>query len=428
MGWIGKIRSTPRVRETSFLQRRLCIMAGIAAGALALAPGGAAQAQDKPAAQAKPADQGEILIGNVNAYSGPAAVYAVLGKIPAAYFRMINEQGGINGRQIRFISYDDAYSPPKTVEQTRKLVESDKVAVMYGSLGAPTSSATLKYLNSQKIPHVFIASGATKFGDQKAWPWTMGFMPSYQTEGRAFAANILATKPDAKIAVLYQNDDFGRDFLKGLKDGLGDKTKMIVAEASYESTDPTIDSQIVKLKASGADVFINMTTPKFAAQAIRKNAELGWKPVHYVGSNANSIAAVLGPAGLDNAKDIISSAYLKDANDPEWKDDPGFKKWNAFYDKYLPDADRKDALTVYGYVSAQAMEQALRQAGNDLSPANIMKQAANLKNFKPDLALPGISVNTSPDDHFPIEQLQLIRFDGKQYVRFGPVIDSSTKN
>lgn len=386
--------------------------------AAALAPGAAAQAGGA-------ADKGEIRIGNVNAYSGPAAVYAVLGKVPAAYFRMINDQGGINGRKISFISYDDAYSPPKTVEQTRKLVESDQVAVMYGSLGAPTSSATQKYLHSRKIPHVFIASGATKFGDHAAWPLSMGFQPSYQTEGKAFAANILATKPDAKIAVLYQNDDFGRDVLKGFKDGLGDKGKMIVAEASYESTDPTIDSQIVSLKASGADTFMNMTTPKYAAQAIRKLAELGWKPTHYLGSNANSIAAVLGPAGLNNARDIISSAYLKDLDDPAWKDDPGFKRWNAFYDKYLPEADRKDALTVYAYVVAQAMEQALRQAGDDLSPANIMKQAANLQHFSPDLLLPGIEINTAPDDHYPIQQLQLIRFDGQRYERFGEVIDSS---
>ncbi len=412
----GRIHAMPRAARTGMAAG---VMVGVVAGALALATG--AQAQDKPAGK------DEIRIGNVNAYSGPAAVYAVLGKVPAAYFRMMNEQGGIGGRQIRFITYDDAYSPPKTVEQTRKLVENDQVAVMYGSLGAPTSSATLKYLNGHKIPHIFIASGATKFGDQAAWPWTMGFQPSYQTEGKAFAANILQTKPDAKIAVLYQNDDFGRDVLKGFKDGLGDRAKMIVAEASYESTDPTIDSQIVRLKASGADVFMNMTTPKFAAQAIRKIAELGWKPTHYLGSNANSIAAVLGPAGLDNAKDIISSAYLKDANDPEWKDDPAFKKWNAFYDKYLPDADRKDALTVYAYVAAQTMEQVLRQAGDDVTPANIMKQAANLKHFRSDLLLPGIEINTAPDDHYPIEQLQLIRFDGKQYVRFGPVIDSSKK-
>lgn len=403
---------------------------GVAALALLLSMP-LALAQQAPQGQEKPKDKAaakaDIRIGNVNAYSGPAAVYAVLGKVPAAYFRMINEQGGVNGRKISFITYDDAYSPPKTVEQTRKLVESDQVAVMYASLGAPTSSATLKYLNGHKIPHIFIASGATKFGDAKAWPWTMGFQPSYQTEGKAFAANILATKPDAKIAVLYQNDDFGRDVLKGFKDGLGDKANMIVAEASYESTDPTIDSQIVKLRASGADVFMNMTTPKFAAQAIRKNAELGWKPTHYLGSNANSMAAVLGPAGPANARGIISSAYMKDADDPTWKDDPAFKKWREFYAKYLPEADLKDALTVYGYVSAQAMEQVLRQAGDDMSPANIMKQAESIKNFRSDLMLPGITINTSPDDHFPIEQLQLIRFNGERYERFGPVIDSSTK-
>ncbi|MFC0283283.1 ABC transporter substrate-binding protein [Camelimonas abortus] len=400
--------------------RRAAVL-GLAAGAMA-----PALPQFARARQGRDAPD-EILIGNVNAYSGPAAVYAVLGKAAEAYFRMVNDRGGVNGRKVRVLSYDDAYSPPKTVEQTRKLVEQDGVLLMYGSLGAPTSTATLRYLDGRKTPHLFIASGATKFGDHRTWPWAMGLQPSYQTEGRAFAAHLKATKPDAKIGILYQNDDFGRDVRQGFRDGLGERVDMIVAEAPYESTDPTVDSQIVKLRASGADTFMNMTTPKFAAQAIRKVAELGWKPTHYLGSNANSIAAVIGPAGKENAVGIISSAYIKDPNDPEWASDPAFAEWRAFYGKYLPEADLKDPLTVYAYVSAQTLEQVLRQCGDDFSRENIMRQAASLRDFRPGLLLPGIVINTAPDDHYPIEQLQLIRFNGESYERFGPVIDSALR-
>jgi ABC-type branched-subunit amino acid transport system substrate-binding protein len=366
----------------------------------------------------------EIKIGNICAYSGPAGIYAILGKLADAYFRMINDQGGINGRKIKFISYDDAYSPPKTVEQARKLVEGDEVDLIFFPLGAPTNSAIMKYMNIKKVPQLFIASGATKFGDPKNFPWTMGFMPRYQGEGRAFAKNILATQPDAKIGILYQNDDFGRDVLKGFKDQLGEKASMIVKEIPYESTDPTIDGQILQIHSAGANVFMSMTTPKFAAQAIRKITELGWKPTHYLGSNASSVAS-LKPAGLENAKGIISSAYMKDSNDPMWKDDPAFKTLNAFLDKYYPSADRSDSYGVNAFIVCQTMTQVLKQCGSDVSRANIMKQAANLKDFAPDLLLPGIKVNTSPTDYYPIEQLQLIRFNGEGYEKFGPVIDFS---
>ncbi|MDB5546956.1 MAG: branched-chain amino acid transporter substrate-binding protein [Tardiphaga sp.] len=367
----------------------------------------------------------EIKIGNINAYSGPAGVYAILGKIAGAYFQKVNDDGGINGRKIKFITYDDAYSPPKTVEQARRLVESDEVDLIFAPLGAPTNSSIMKYMNQKKVPHLFIASGATKFGDPANFPWTMGFLPNYQSEGRAFARHVLGAQPDAKIGVLYQNDDFGKDVLKGFRDGLGDRAAMIVSQQPYESTSPTIDSQIVSIHAAGATVFMNMTTPKYAAQAIRKNAELGWKPAHYLGSNANSLGAVLKPAGFENANGIISSAYLKDPTDPTWKDDPDFARWNAFLDKYLPEADRKDSLSVSGYVVTLVMMQVLKQCGDDFSRANIMKQAANLKNYAADLLLPGITVNTSPTDYYPIEQLQLIRFNGERYQSFGPVIDAS---
>lgn len=371
---------------------------------------------------AQGANKGEIKIGNIDAYTGPAAIYAVIGKLPAAYFKMINDNGGINGRTINYVTYDDGYSPPKTVEQARKLVEGDEVAVIFNALGAPTNAAIMKYMNQKKVPQVFIASGATKFGDPQNFPWTMGFMPPYQVEGRAFAKHVLATQKDPKIGILYQNDDFGRDVLKGFKDGLGDKVAAIVAEAPYESTDPTADAQILKLKSAGANVFMSMTTPKFAAQAIRKLADLGWRPAHYLGNNASSIS-VLKSAGFEISKDIISSAYMKDPNDPVWKDDPGFKKWNAFLDKYYPEGDRKDSFTVYAYIAAQMMEQVLRQCGDDVSRENIMKQAASLKNFESDLLLPGIKANTSATDFFPLEQLQLIRFNGQGYERFGDVID-----
>ena len=365
----------------------------------------------------------EIVIGNIDAYSGPAAVYSAIGRTPGGYFKMINEQGGINGRMIKYITYDDAYSPAKTVEQARKLVESDEIDVLFSPLGAPTNSAIMKYMNLKKVPHLFIASGATKFGDHKNFPYTMGFMPCYQIEGRAFAQHVLTTQPDAKIGIVYQNDDFGRDVLTGFKDGLGAKASAIVAELSYETADPTIDSQVVRCKSAGANVFMSMTTPKFAAQAIKKIAELAWQPAHYIGNNASSAGSTLKAAGFDISKGIVSSAYMKDPVDAAWDNDPAIQKWRAFLDKYDPAAAKNDIYAGIAYVVSQVMVQVLRQCGDEVSPENIRKQAANLKDFECEMLLPGIKVNTSPTDYYPLEQLQLVRFNGERYEPLGSVID-----
>jgi branched-chain amino acid transport system substrate-binding protein len=364
----------------------------------------------------------EIKIGNIMPYSGPASAYGVIGKIEEAYFKMINEQGGINGRKITFISYDDGYSPPKAVEQARKLVESDEVLLIFGPLGTPSNSAIQKYLNAKKVPQLFVATGATKFGDHKQFPWTMGWQPPYQSEGRIYAKHLLATKPDAKVAVMYQNDDFGKDLLKGFKDGLGAKASMIIAEDSYEVAEPTIDSHILKLKASGADTFLSITTPKFAAQAIKKVAELGWKPLYFQSNVGASVGSVLKPAGFENAQGLLSAAYGKDGADPQWENDEGMKKFYAFLAKYAPDANRTDGSVVYGYAQAQTLAHVLKQAGDDLTRANIMKQAANLKDLVLDTSLPGVKINTSPTDFYPIEQLQMMRFKGEKYELFGPII------
>ncbi len=364
----------------------------------------------------------EIKIGNIMPYSGPASSYSVIGKTEAAYFNKINAEGGINGRKINFISYDDAYSPPKAIEQARKLVESDEVLLIFQSLGTPSNSAIQKYMNTKKVPQLFVATGATKWGDPKNFPWTMGWQPNYQSEGRIYAKYILDHFPDAKIAVFWQNDDAGRDQVKGLRDGLGDKANMIIADKSYEVSDPNIDSQIVALHDSGADTFFSWAAPKGSAQAIRKVGELGWKPRFFLANVSVSVAGVLKPAGLQNAKDIISTAYLKDPTDPAWKDDPGVKTWQAFMDQYYPTGDKLDLNNVYGYAAAQTMVQVLKQCGDDLTRENIMKQAANLKNFSSDVMLPGIKINTSPDDYFPIEQMQLMQFDGAAWHLFGDVI------
>ena len=367
----------------------------------------------------------EIKIGNIMPYSGPASAYGVIGKTEEAYFKKINAEGGINGRKINFISYDDGYSPPKTVEQARKLVESDEVLLIFNSLGTPPNSAIQKYMNAKKVPQLFVATGATKWNDPKNFPWTMGWQPSYQSETRIYAKYILKEKPNAKIAVLYQNDDYGKDYLKGLKDGLGAKAaSMIVAEESYETTEPTIDSQIVKLKASGADVFVNITTPKFAAQAIKKIAEIGWKPLHFLNNVSNSIGSVIMPAGTENAQGIISSTYLKDPTDPQWKNDAGMKGWNEFLDKYYPEANRADASVVFGYTVAQTMVYVLQHCGNDLTRANVMKQAASIKNLELGGLLPGVKINTSPTDFAPLSQLQLEALKGKTWERFGDIISA----
>jgi branched-chain amino acid transport system substrate-binding protein len=365
----------------------------------------------------------EIKLGNIMPYSGPASAYGVIGKIEDAYFKMINEQGGINGRKINFISYDDSYSPPKAVEQARKLVESDEVLLLFGPLGTPSNSAIQKYANSKKVPQLFVATGATKFGDPKDFPWTMGWQPPYQSEGRIYAKYLLKEKPDAKIAIMYQNDDFGKDLLKGLKDGLGAKaSSMIVAEESYEVSEPTIDSHIVKLKASGADVYFSMTTPKFSAQSIKKVAEIGWKPMYFQSNVGASVGSVLQPAGFENAQGILSAAYAKDGADAQWDNDEGMKKFYAFLAKYAPEANKADGSVVFGYGQAQTMVQVLKQAGDNLTRENIMKQAASLKDFAPDTLLPGVKINTSATDFYPIEQLQMMRFKDQKWDLFGPVI------
>jgi branched-chain amino acid transport system substrate-binding protein len=388
-----------------------------AAAALAAAPAAAQKKYDTGAS-----DSG-IKIGNIMPYSGPASSYGVIGKTEAAYFNKINDEGGINGRKIDFISYDDGYSPPKTVEQARRLVESDGVLLIFQSLGTPTNTAIHKYMNAKKVPQLFVATGAVKWGDPKHFPWTMGWQPNYQSEGRIYAQYVLEHHPKGKIAILYQNDDYGKDYVKGLKDGLGDKAKtMVVAEAPYETADPTIDSQIVSLRASGADILFDVATPKFAAQAIRKVAEIGWKPVHILNNVSNSVGGVLQPAGLGNSRGVLSTGYLKDPTDPAWQNDPGYKDWAAFMDKYYPDGDKTNVSTVFGYTVAQTMVQVLKQCGDDLTRANVMKQAASLKNLELPMLLPGIKINTSATDFFPIEQEQMMRFSGERWELFGPVM------
>ena len=370
----------------------------------------------------------EIKIGNIMPYSGPASAYGVIGKTEAAYFKMINAEGGIHGRKINFISYDDGYSPPKAVEQARKLVESDEVLLVFNPLGTPSNTAIQKYLNSKKIPQLFVATGATKWNDPKNFPWTMGWQPSYQSEARIYAKYLIKEKPDAKIAILFQNDDFGKDYLKGLKDGLGTKASMIVAEESYETTEPTIDSHIVKLKSTGADTFISITTPKFAAQAIKKLAEIEWKPLHIVSNVSASVGGVMKPAGFENAQGILSAAYAKDGADPQWDNDPGMKKFFAFLDKYYPDGDKRDGSLVFGYGVAQTMAKVIEMCGDNLTRENVMKQAASLKDFAPDTLLPGVKINTSPTDFAPIEQLQMMRFKGEKWDLFGDVISGEVSN
>jgi branched-chain amino acid transport system substrate-binding protein len=388
---------------------------------------GFAIAAASPALAQKKYDPGatdtEIKIGNTNPYSGPASAYGLIGKTIDAYFKKVNAEGGINGRKVNFISYDDGYSPPKAVEQVRKLVESDEVLLVFQPLGTPSNTAIQKYMNSKKVPQLFVATGATKWGDPKGNPWTMGWQPTYQAEGQIYAKYIMKNHPNAKIGILFQNDDYGKDYVKGLKDGLGDKAKtMIVSELPYEPADPTVDSQIVSLKGSGADVFFNVTTPKFAAQAIKKAHEIGWKPVHLLNNVSNSVGSVLKPAGLEASKDVLSTGYLKDPTDPTWNDDAGKKEWLAFMDKYFPDGDKTSSFTVYGYTVAQTLQQTLKQAGDTLTRENVMKQAANLKGVKLPMLLPGIEINTTATDFYPIEQMQMQKFTGERWELFGEVI------
>jgi len=370
----------------------------------------------------------EIKLGQTMPYSGPASAYGTIGKAQAAYFKMINDNGGINGRKINLISLDDGYSPPKTVEQVRRLVEQDEVLALFQTLGTPPNSAIHKYVNAKKVPHLLLATGATKWGDPKNFPWTMGFNLSYQSEGQIYAKWLLKNKPNAKIGILYQNDDYGKDVLQGVKDGLGAAaSKMIVKEVTYEVSDPTVDSQILTLQGSGADTFINITTPKFGAQAVRKAWDSGWKPLHIINNVAASVGSVLIPAGLEKSVGLMTVQYYKDPNDPQWKDDPAMLEWRAFMGRYYREGDPKDASNLYAYIVAQTMVQILKQCGNDLTRENVMRQAANLKGFKVPLLLPGMTVDTSPTDFFPVQQAQLAKFTGELWQGFGDVISTGAQ-
>ena len=388
------------------------------AGAAALAITGSAMAQKKydPGASDK-----EIVVGAIHPYSGPASAYGAIGKAIGAYIEKVNADGGINGRKIKFIGLDDGYNPARTVEQARKLVEQEEALIVFNPLGTPPNTAIHKYMNDKKVPHLFVATGATKWGDPKNFPWTMGWQPNYQSEAKVFAAHILETKPNAKIAVLYQNDDYGKDYLKGFEDGLGDKAKtMIVSKLTYEVTDPTVDSQMVSLKSSGADTFFNITTPKFAAQAIKKAAEIGWKPTHYLNSVSASVGSVMTPAGLENGIGIYTASYIKDPTDPQFQKGKEWDDYVEWFKKYAGGANIADVNVVYGYTVAQGLMQVLKQAGDNLTRENIMKQAASLDMTLP-MLLPGVNVKTGPDDFYPIEREQLAKFDGKTWVLFGKV-------
>jgi branched-chain amino acid transport system substrate-binding protein len=390
----------------------------LVAGVITALAAGSALAQKKYDVGA---DDNEIKLGHINPYSGPASAYSAIGKSIGAYFDKVNAEGGINGRKVKFISLDDGYNPAKTVEQARKLVEQEEVLLIFQALGTPSNSAIHKYMNEKKVPQLFNATGATKWGDPKNFPWTMGYQPSYQSESKVFAAHILDTKPNAKIAILYQNDDYGKDYLKGFEDGLGEKGKtMIVSKLTYEVTDPTVDSQMVSLKASGADTFFNITTPKFAAQAIKKAAELGWKPTHYLNSVSSSVGSVLTPAGLEASVGIYTAGYIKDPTDPQFQKGKEWDDWVAYMKKYHPTGAMNDNFNVYGYTVAQLMVQVLKQAGDDLTRANVMKQAANLDLTLP-MLLPGVNIKTSPDDFYPIEREQMQKFNGKSWELFGKV-------
>ena len=368
----------------------------------------------------------EIKLGSTMPYSGPASSYGTIGKSDAAYFAMINDQGGINGRKINFIVRDDGYSPPKTVEDIRQLVEQDHVLATFNTLGTPPNSAIRGYMNDNKVPQLLVATGASKWNDPKQYPWTIGWQPSYQVEARIYARYILKNIPDAKIAVLYQNDDYGKDYLIGLRDGLGAKAdKVIVATKTYETTDATVELQVVALQASGANVMFTVAIPKFAAQVIRKMYDIGWKPTHILNNVSASIKTVIEPAGADKALGIISSSYLKDPTDPQWQNTPEYKDWLAWMKKYNSSASAADVFNVYGYTAAQTMVAVLKQCGNDLTRENLMKQAASIHDLKLPMLLPGITVSTSATDFAPIKQLQLEKYDGKTWKLFGEVISAS---
>jgi branched-chain amino acid transport system substrate-binding protein len=381
-----------------------------------------------PATAQKTYDEGasdtEIKIGNTNPYSGNASAYGQIGRTIEAYFKMVNDNGGINGRKITFITYDDGYTPPKAVEMVRKLVEDDKVLLVFQTLGTPSNSAIHKYMNQKKVPQLFVATGASKWGNPKEFPWTMGWQPDYATEGGIYAKHILASLPDAKIGVLMQNDDYGKDYFNGFKAGLGKDADKIVQVATYEVADPTVDSQMIQLKNSGANVFFNITTPKFAAQAIKKAAEIGWKPTHYLNNVSISVGSVMKPAGLEASQGVITAQYLKDATDTQWKTSPDMVEWNKFMDKYMPQGDKSSSFHVYGYAAGATMAQVLKQCGDNLTRENIMKQAASLKGFENPMLLPGIKINTSATDFYPIQAVQLSRFEGESWKIFGNVLSN----
>jgi branched-chain amino acid transport system substrate-binding protein len=399
------------------------LLAGTGALALALTAG--------PAGAQKKYDEGatdtEIKIGNTNPYSGNASSYGTIGKTIEAYFKMVNDKGGINGRKVNFISYDDGYAPPKTVEMVRKLVEEDKVLFVFQTLGTPPNTAIHKYLNGKKVPHLFVATGASVWGKPKEFPWTMGWQPDYQTEGAIYAKHILANVKDAKIAVLMQNDDYGRDYFNGFKAGLGKDANKIVQVATYEVADPTVDSQIIALKNSGANVFFNITIPKYAAQAIKKAAELGWKPAHYLNNVSSSVGAVMKPAGFENGQGILTAAYIKDPTDTQWAKNDDMIAWNAFMDKYYPGGDKKSTFPAYAYAVSSTLVEVLKKCGDNLTRENVMKQAASLKGLEIPLLLPGVKINTSPTDFYPIQSVQLSRFKGSTFELFGNVLSAESE-
>jgi branched-chain amino acid transport system substrate-binding protein len=399
--------------------RRL-MLAGSGALALALAA--------SPVSAQKKYDEGandtEIKIGNTNPYSGNASSYGVIGRTIEAYFKMVNEKGGINGRKINFVTYDDGYAPPKTVEMVRKLVEEDKVLFVFQTLGTPPNTAIHKYMNQKQVPHLFVATGASKWGNPKEFPWTMGFQPDYVTEAKIYAKHILANVKDPKIGVLMQNDDYGKDYFNGFKAGLGKDADKIVLLATYESTDPTVDSQMIQLKNSGANVFFNITIPKYAAQAIRKAAEIGWKPAHYLNNVSASIGSVMKPAGFENGQGIITAQYLKDPTDPQYANDKDFLEWKAFMQKYNPNANMADVFTAYAYAVSTLLVETLKQCGDDLTRANVIKQGANIKGLQLPMVLEGVKVNTSPTDFYPLQSVRLARFEGEVFKLFGDVISA----
>ncbi len=392
----------------------------LAASAAALAAPRVASAQSTPGVTAT-----EIKIGNIMPYSGPASAYGAIGRLEQVFFRVLSEAGGIAGRKINFITYDDGYSPPKTVEQARRLVEQDRVACLFNTLGTPTNSAIVRYVNQRKVPHLFLSTGADKWGNHQEAPWTIGWQPSYRTEAQIYMKHLLEQKPDAKLALLYQNDDFGKDYLVGVRDVLGDRYDRMVRAVSYEVTDPTVDSQVVSLQASGSDTLLTAATPKFAAQAIRKVHDIGWRPLHYLTNVSISVASVMQPAGPEKGVGIITSGYLKDQTDPAWRDDPGMNEWRGFMQRHMPDADLNDGNYVFSYGVSKTMEHVLRQCGNDLSRENIMKQATNIQNLEVPTLLPGIRVSTSPTNYHPIRQMQLARWTGGTWERFGGVIEGA---